>query len=334
MFDKAAGLWLLIDTGAAVCVWPKKRFPQAQVDTTVKLQALNKSRFQTYGTQDIVFKINNKAYTHSVLIVDVDQPILGFDFIWRYKISIIWNRHGELDIVDMKSDVRAPLTVHKVPEGTSIKLAPVELEGQFKTFQQYAQSKNQAAMEKQTEVPIPKRCRDLLNRFPSIMKPDLKVREVKYGVVHTIETVSNKPVTIKVRPLLPGTEKTKQIEKNWRELEALGIRRKVPPEEVNTWTSALHSAPKPDGSLRVCPDFRPLNEKTILDGYPLPSLKHFTAKIRGATVFSRVDLVKVFHQIPLDKESQRQSTVVTPWGAWQFVRLSMGLRNSAQSCQC
>ena len=125
MFDKAAGLWLLIDTGAAVCVWPKKRFPQAQVDTTVKLQALNKSRFQTYGTQDIVFKINNKAYTHSVLIVDVDQPILGFDFIWRYKISIIWNRHGKLDLADMKSDVSAPLTVHKVPEGTSIKLAPV-----------------------------------------------------------------------------------------------------------------------------------------------------------------------------------------------------------------
>ena len=76
-----------------------------------------------------------------------------------------------------------------------------------------------------------------------------------------------------------------------------------------------------------------VNDRTILDGYPLPSLKHFTAKIRGATVFSRVYLMKAFHQIPLDKESQRKSTVVTPWGAWQFVRLPMGLRNSAQSFQ-
>ena len=132
---------------------------------------------------------------------------------------------------------------------------------------------------------------------------------------------------------MPGTEKTKQIEKNWRELEALGITKKVPPGEVNTWTSALHSAPKPDGSLRVCPDYRPLNNRTILDWYPLPLLKNFTAKIKGSTVFSRVDLLKAFHQIPLDKESQRKSTVITPWGAWQFVRLPMGLRNSAQSFQ-
>ena len=114
---------------------------------------------------------------------------------------------------------------------------------------------------------------------------------------------------------------------------ALGIMRKVPPEEVNTWISAPHSAPKPDDSLRVCPDYRPLNDKTILDGYSLPSLKHFTAKIQGATVFSRVDLVKAFHQIPLDKESQRKSMVITPRGASQFVRLPMALRNSAQSFQ-
>ena len=109
-------------------------FPQAQMDTSVTLQAVNKTQFSTYGKQDIVVRINSKAYTHSVLVADVEQPILGFDFIWRYKISILWNIKGELEIVDMKSDVRAPLTVHKVPEGTPLKLASVELEGQFKTF--------------------------------------------------------------------------------------------------------------------------------------------------------------------------------------------------------
>ena len=144
--------------------------------------------------------------------------------------------------------------MHKVPEGTPLKLAPTELEGQFRNFQQYAQKQTQSAMEEQKEVPIPKRYRDLLNKFPAILKPDFSDKEVKHGIVHTIETGSNKPIIAKVRPLMPGTEKTNQIEKNWKELEALGITRKVPPEEVNTWTSALHSAPKPDGSLRVCPD--------------------------------------------------------------------------------
>ena len=105
---------------------------------------------------DIVVRISDKAYPHTVLVADVEQPILGFDFIWRYKISIIWNRQGELEIVDMKSDVCAPLTVHKVPEGTPLKLAPTELEGQFRNFQQYAQKQTQSAMEEQREVPIPK----------------------------------------------------------------------------------------------------------------------------------------------------------------------------------
>ena len=89
---------------------------------------------------------------------------------------------------------------------------------------------------------------------------------------------------------------------------------KVDPRENNNWTSALVLAAKPDGTLRVCGDYRLLNDRTLLDGFPLPNLRHFMAKIKGSTVFSRVDLVKAFHQIPLDKESQKKSTVVTPWG--------------------
>ena len=49
MFDKSEGLWLLIDTGAQCSVWPKSRFPQAQIDTAVTLQAVNKTRFSTGG---------------------------------------------------------------------------------------------------------------------------------------------------------------------------------------------------------------------------------------------------------------------------------------------
>ena len=58
------------------------------------------------------------------------------------------------------------------------------------------------------------------------------------------------------------------------------------------------------------------------------------AKIsKGSSIFSKVDLVKAFHQIPLDPESQAKTTIVSPWGAWKFARLPMGLKNSAQSFQ-
>ena len=76
-----------------------------------------------------------------------------------------------------------------------------------------------------------------------------------------------------------------------------------------------------------------ISDNTLLDGYNLPNLSHFTGKIQGSTVFSKIDLVKAFHQIPLDAESQEKTTILTPWGAWRFKRLAMGLKNSAQSFQ-
>ena len=72
---------------------------------------------------------------------------------------------------------------------------------------------------------------------------------------------------------------------------------------------------------------------TILDVYPLPSLRSFATKLKGAKYFSKIDLMKSFHQIPLDENSSRKTTLLTPYGTYKFKRLAMGLRNSAQSFQ-
>ena len=146
---------------------------------------------------------------------------------------------------------------------------------------------------------IPQKYSKLINKFPSILTCDFKATEAKHGITHHIDTGTNKPCQAKVRPLMPGSPRAVQGEKNWRELERLGITVKVDPRENNTWTSALVLANKPDGSLRVCGDYRLLNERTLLHGFPLPNLCHFMAKIKGSTIFSRVDLVKAFYQIPL-----------------------------------
>ena len=76
------------------------------------------------------------------------------------------------------------------------------------------------------------------------------------------------------------------------------MNKKVDPSEINTWTSALHFVPKPDGSLSYCGDYRDLNLKTLL-GYPLPSLQNFVGNLLGAKFFSKIDLVKAYHQIPI-----------------------------------
>ena len=76
-----------------------------------------------------------------------------------------------------------------------------------------------------------------------------------------------------------------------------------------------------------------MNGKAEEDSYPLPNLRHFSHNLKDATIFSKVDLVKAFHQIPIAEADQMKTCVKTPWGVFYFKRLAMGLSSSAQSFQ-
>ena len=123
----------------------------------------------------------------------------------------------------------------------------------------------------------------LIQKYPSILKPNFKEVNPKLGIKHVIDTGEEPPCKAKTRPLLPGSEKEVKGKKAWDELVELGIVEKVPPNTPVPWSSALHLQPKPSGGLRPCGVFRDLNAKTVLDSFPLPNLRHFTHKLKGST---------------------------------------------------
>ena len=99
------------------------------------------------------------------------------------------------------------------------------------------------------------------------------------------------------------------------------------------WASPLHMVPKPNGSWRPCGDFRRLNNATCDDRYPLPHIHSFGATAAGSSVFSVVDLVRGYHQIPMSEEDVAKTAVITPFGLFEFLRMPFGLKNSAQAFQ-
>ena len=97
----------------------------------------------------------------------------------------------------------------------------------------------------------------------------------------------------------------------------LGIARR----SNSPYSSPLHIVAKPGGGYRPCGDFRRLNESTEYDRYPVPRIHDFTANLAGKTIFSKVDLIHGYHQIPIHPDDIQKTAVITPFGLFEFVRM-------------
>jgi hypothetical protein len=84
---------------------------------------------------------------------------------------------------------------------------------------------------------------------------------------------------------------------------------------------------KKDGSKRLCVDYRALNQVTIKNKYPLPCIDVLFEQLRGAKVFSKIDLNSGYHQLRIREEDIEKTTFSTRYGHYEYVVMSFGLIN-------
>ncbi len=93
----------------------------------------------------------------------------------------------------------------------------------------------------------------------------------------------------------------------------------------------MHIVTKEDASLRPCGDYRRLNMQTVPDHYPLPNIADITSFLHGAKIFSKLDLLKSYYQIPMHPEDILKTVITTPFCTFNYS--CFGLRNAGATFQ-
>ena len=144
-------------------------------------------------------------------------------------------------------------------------------------------------------------------------------------VEHAIHTEDVPPIKCRARPINPWLEA--DLKQQVHDL----LERQVIEKSKSPWNFPLVAAPKKNGKIRWCVDYRKLNDITLKDAYPIPCIEDNLARLCNAKIFSCLDGSGAFHVIDVRKEDRAKTAFSTPWGSYQYKRMPFGLTNGPAS---
>ncbi|XP_055919521.1 uncharacterized protein K02A2.6-like [Eupeodes corollae] len=139
----------------------------------------------------------------------------------------------------------------------------------------------------------------LCKQHESVFKSELGCS--KFYEAHLTMKSNCQPKYFKYRPV-PFAQK-KAVQQELERLRKLDILR---PIESSQWAAPIVVVKKPNGTLRICGDFKiTINPHLEIDRHPVPRIEELFQKLQGGRYFTKIDLSDAYLQIPLDKESKK-----------------------------
>ena len=272
VWDRQIGTQFLVDTGADVCVFPASVLVRRASSLTGSLMAANGLKIDTWGHRTLTLNFGNKRTFR--------QDFYLADVTCPILGANFFTANNVA--IDVRSrrliDLNSCCTLSAELEMQSVTLSGLTLH----TAPEYDR---------------------LLLSFPDILVPGFQSSSNKYGVEHHIISQGRSTTS---RPRWSPSNKFAVAKHEFHKMEEAGIIRR----SNSPWSSPLHIVPKQSGGWRPCGNYRRLNEATTDDRYP--HTQDFNSRLAGSCIFSKINLIRRYHQIPMATESIPKIPITIP----------------------
>ncbi|XP_057248893.1 uncharacterized protein LOC125498681 [Beta vulgaris subsp. vulgaris] len=238
--------------------------------------------------------------------------ILGMDWLSRHKAKI--------DCEKQKVSVVGPSGVHEFYRGSSLKIiSALTLKSYLrKGCPMYLCHVHDTSKEEPRIEDV-----RIANEFVDVFPDDIPGMPPRRDVEFSVDLM---PGTgpISKPPYRMAPAEMKELKAQLEELLDKGYIR----PSVSPWGAPVLFVKKKDGSLRLCIDYRELNNVIVKNKYPLPRIDDLFDQLVGAGVFSKIDMRSGYHQLRIAENDIPKTAFRTRYGHYEFTIMPFGLTNA------
>ncbi|CAI5484512.1 unnamed protein product [Closterium sp. Yama58-4] len=328
---KGQRLQALVDSGASHSVCDSEtleKIGEKAEETQFSATMVDGTKLPIHGESTLQLQIGALRWKPTLPITNIKglDFILGRDFLKRFNPEIDWvNSKVCIYNNGKRIALRSWTDTGDIPETTLARFERTVNESNTG----YLALVMAAAEEEKPSSELPAAVKEVLEQYKDIMPDDLPagVPPARTHEHEIVEEPGAKPVSRAPYRLSPTelTDMKKQI-------EYLLDRQLIRPS-TSPYGAPVLFTPKPDDSLRMCINYRALNKQTVKNKYPIPRIDDLLDQLRGATVFSKLDLRSGYWQIKMADNSIHKTAFRTRYGSYEYLVMPFGLCNAPATFQ-